>query len=107
MPSPFPGMDPFIECQVWDDFHGPFVADLADALVPMVRPKYAVRYERRVYVESDPEDPARYQTHEEAFLTIRERESLKVVTVVELLSPGNKRPGTQAIENTCASATPC
>jgi hypothetical protein len=21
MPSPFPGMDPFIEGQLWDDFH--------------------------------------------------------------------------------------
>lgn len=53
-------MDPFIECQVWDDFHGRFVSDLADALVPQVRPNYVVRYERRVYVESDPDDPHRF-----------------------------------------------
>jgi hypothetical protein len=29
----------------------------------------------------------------EAFLTIRERESMKVVTVIEFLSPANKRRG--------------
>jgi hypothetical protein len=29
----------------------------------------------------------------ERFLAIRERESLEVVTVIEVLSPGNKRPG--------------
>jgi len=28
----------------------------------------------------------------EAFLTIRERESMAVVTIIEVLSPGNKRP---------------
>ena len=29
----------------------------------------------------------------EAFLTVRERETKEVVTIIEVLSPGNKRPG--------------
>ncbi|MFA0775855.1 MAG: hypothetical protein THHGLFOP_001379, partial [Candidatus Fervidibacter sp.] len=51
MPSPFPGMDPFIEGQLWDDFHSRFVPELAAALMPKVRPKYLVTVERRVYLE--------------------------------------------------------
>jgi hypothetical protein len=130
MPSPFPGMDPFIEGQAWEDFHSGFVAELSAALVPHVRPKYVVRKERRVYVEhsfpdddhlvradvavmSDPREfpesgaaasvgaaPSPVVLHlpmpeerREAFLTVRERETMEVVTVIELLSPANKRPG--------------
>ncbi len=52
MLSPFPGMDPFIESQKWEDFHTRFVPALADALVPVVRPKYIVDVQQRVYLES-------------------------------------------------------
>jgi len=86
MPSPFPGMDPFIEGQDWEDFHTGFIAELSAALVPHVRPKYVVRKERRVYLPM-PEE------RREAFLTLRERETMEVVTVIELLSPANKRHG--------------
>ncbi len=54
MPSPFPGMDPFIESQVWEDFHRHFIEDIFTALVPRVRPRYVVRVEERVYVEYAP-----------------------------------------------------
>lgn len=57
MPSPFPGMDPFIEAQKWADFHASLVTAMRDALVPSVRPKYVVDVEQRVYVERDPDDP--------------------------------------------------
>jgi hypothetical protein len=77
-------MDPFIEGQDWEDFHTGFIAELSAALVPHVRPKYVVRKKRRVYAPM-PEE------RREAFLTLRERETMEVVTVVELLSPANKR----------------
>ena len=32
MPSPFPGMDPFIEGQRWQDFHATFIAVLKELL---------------------------------------------------------------------------
>ena len=58
MPSPFPGMDPFVELQEWDDFHAKFNSAISDALQPQVAPRYIVRAERRVYVESPGEiDP--------------------------------------------------
>ena len=131
MGSPFPGMDPYIASDVWEDFHQGFVAELAAALVPQVRPHYIVRKERRIYVDHPLTDdqrsfrsdlavlsrdngvPVSERTsaasatlaptvvrlpapveRREAFLTVLERSSMKVVAVIELLSPANKRRGT-------------
>ena len=51
MPSPFPGMDPYIENQKWEDFHSRFMTTFADQLMPIVRPRYIVDVEKRVYLE--------------------------------------------------------
>ncbi|REJ75779.1 MAG: DUF4058 family protein [Planctomycetota bacterium] len=50
MPSPFPGMDPFIEGQLWGDFHAGFVPVLRELLIPHVRPNYTVNVERYVFL---------------------------------------------------------
>ena len=62
MPSPFPGMDPFIEDQEWEDFHSTFNTVMREALAPGVEPRYIVRVERRVYVEHglEAEDQVRW-----------------------------------------------
>ncbi len=37
MPSPFPGMDPFIEaCGLWEDFHPKLIAEIERALAAVV-----------------------------------------------------------------------
>lgn len=51
MPSPFPGMDPYIEGQIWKDFHGAFLYELRTELVRQVRPGYEVLAQEDVYVE--------------------------------------------------------
>ena len=51
VPSPFPGMDPFIEGQEWSDFHTRFTTVVGELLAPPLRRRYVVRVERRVYVE--------------------------------------------------------
>src|SRR5690606_11056818 len=51
MPSPFPGMDPFLEKHEWNDFHSTFNTVVREKLSPKVSPSYLVRVERRVYVE--------------------------------------------------------
>lgn len=51
MPSPFPGMDPFIESQRWEGFHASYVSGMRDALVAKLRPRYDVDVEVRVYLE--------------------------------------------------------
>jgi hypothetical protein len=124
-------MDPFIEGQVWEDFHLGFISVTREALIPRVRPRFVVRAELRVYLEHEPGERPDFirpdvavleRPHEgppgggaatattiavvpvtrtlplpvrehERFLTVRERESLELVTVIELLSPGNKRRG--------------
>ncbi len=138
MPSPFPGMDPFIENQKWEDFHTRFITAISDAIVASVRPRYTVEVERRIYLEThDPSTPVQsfvadaalmrtnraealrpdesegglavltdaqvevktctipfIEEHRETFLTIRRGKPSEVVTVIELLSPTNKRKGT-------------
>ena len=133
MASPFPGMDPFIEGQKWEDFHTRLMTAIGDALVPCVRPRYTVDVERRVYLEAlDPDEPVRSivadvgvmdrgegasgsvvavgtettvepvacvlpmtEERREVFLVIRRGDTREIVTVIELLSPSNKRPGRQ------------
>jgi Protein of unknown function (DUF4058) len=132
MPSPFPGMDPFIEGQRWEDFHHEVISGIRAALIPAVRPRYVVEVQERVYVERPNEVPAGFITPDasvveprrgpegcsgaiglatavevatvtctlpmperrhEYFLVLRERASGTVVTVIEVLSPSNKRRG--------------
>jgi hypothetical protein len=60
MPSPFPGMDPFIESQRWEGFHASFMSGVRDTMVASVRPRYEVDVEMRVYLERrDLEETAR------------------------------------------------
>lgn len=133
MPSPFPGMDPFIEAQEWEDFHSRLNTVISEVLQDQLKPAYLVRVERRVYVEHPfiPEDsegvriadvavvrpesgshpPAETATavlpeiepvpcvvvqaeeRRESYLVIRDADSQRVVTVIETLSPANKRRG--------------
>lgn len=130
MPSPFPGMDPYLEnSYYWQGFHNRLIARVADDLAPRLRPHYFVATEVRVYVADAMIDPFRgrpdiavYEPGEtlvhdiaplydmaslprtiilprddevrEGYLEIRTAGRGKnVVTVVELLSPSNKRFG--------------
>src|SRR5437763_717972 len=55
MPSPFPGMNPYLEQEeVWHDFHERFVPAISDALVPQVRPGYIVKIDEHVYIRELP-----------------------------------------------------
>ena len=59
MPSPFPGMDPYLEDPAgWPNFHSDFIAEIKTELNRQLRPKYYARSEERVYV-SDQDDPGR------------------------------------------------
>ena len=139
MPSIFPGMDPFIEGDDWEDFHSNMITGIQSAIVPAVRPDYSVRTERRVYVEHPYEEapilirpdvailrnpeanislvetdlhftnpgeavamlaPVERTlpgavTVEEKYLVIRRLDTNEVVTVIEVLSPSNKRQGAE------------
>ena len=51
MPSPFPGMDPYLESSaLWPDVHQRFITYLSDAIQPRIRPQYNARIGERLYV---------------------------------------------------------
>lgn len=97
MPSPFPGMDPFIEDQKWSGFHHQMIAELGQRLVASLPPHYVVDPEQRTYQEEAavqstlPNSIRGPLEQRESYLVIRARNSLEIVTVIELLSPANKR----------------
>jgi len=51
MPSPFPGMDPFLEGPAWPDFHNSFLVFLRTSLSAQLLPRYLVTVEQRVVLE--------------------------------------------------------
>lgn len=58
MPSPFPGMDPFLEEPAgWPGFHTRLVTAIGDDLAAALTPRYHVRIEERVYLTDPDADP--------------------------------------------------
>lgn len=50
MPSPFPGMNPYLEHpDFWPGVHHLLIAAIAESLAPQLRPKYLVAVEVRMY----------------------------------------------------------
>lgn len=132
MPSPFPGMDPYLEQPAfWSSFHSRLMVAIADAIEPQLSPQYYVEVETRTY-HDDGEDglligipdaivfsgqsdvtpqllvedssvatqslPERVSVPmsvavKERYLEVREIVTDDVITVIELLSPKNKRSG--------------
>jgi len=51
VPTPFPGMDPYLEHpELWQGFHNELIAALQRDLAPRLRPRYYVSLEQRVYI---------------------------------------------------------
>lgn len=55
MPSPFPGMDPYLEGDLWPDVHQALANQIRRQLMPLVQPKYVVRLGRYVMEDTHPE----------------------------------------------------
>jgi hypothetical protein len=51
MPSPFPGMDPYLEGYLWPDVPQALASKIRQQLTPLVRPRYTARL--AVYVIED------------------------------------------------------
>src|SRR5579871_1852191 len=51
MPSPFPGMDPYLEDPaIWPDVHHELISVARELLLAALRPKYFVQIDERLYV---------------------------------------------------------
>lgn len=58
MPSPFPGMNPYLEHpEIWRGFHTRLMVAIADSLIPQLRPKYWVAIKERTYRTSGEDIP--------------------------------------------------
>jgi hypothetical protein len=128
MPSPFPGMDPYLEApEFWSEVHNRMIVAIADDLSSKLRPRYRVAIDQRIYLSSGdarqvvvPDVTVTQQSPikspavatltppittpiaislelpeeiRESYLEVREAATGRVVTIVELLSPKNKRNG--------------
>ncbi|MFA0760473.1 MAG: hypothetical protein HZLCBSQH_000567 [Candidatus Fervidibacterota bacterium] len=133
MPSPFPGMDPYLEAsEICVDFHSDLAAEIRTVLNRTMPRRYIAQVSPRVvyevveigelrsarpdvgvYAQSEPsgigsseavatavapvesvvaiEEPVRYYSVE-----IREVGTMRLVTAIEILSPANKRSGSDA-----------
>jgi hypothetical protein len=55
MPSPFPGMNPWLEQEgLWQDFHTKFLTAINERLVQQVRPRYVVILEQHLFIHELP-----------------------------------------------------
>lgn len=132
MPSPFPGMDPYIETpDLWSDFHNDVASEIRASLNQRIQPRYVARLtpyvtyevveidqmrgvrpdvgvwqvqqmeEPSVGVATIPPAPAQSLVPLEVPLRlhsveIRSTSTQRLVTVIEILSPVNKRPSHDA-----------
>src|SRR5260370_21305556 len=60
MPSPFPGMNPYLEQEdVWLDFHQSLIPLIREMLIEQVRPGYLVKIEEQLFIHELPAEERR------------------------------------------------
>ncbi len=92
MPSPFPGMDPFLEdARLWPEFQHLLVTCLYQALLPGLVDRYRARVgQRHYFTEQALFTSVVREEHNEEFIEIRQRGADRLVTLVEVVAPSNK-----------------
>ncbi|MBC6478056.1 MAG: DUF4058 family protein [Hormoscilla sp. GM7CHS1pb] len=92
MPSPFPGMNPYLENpRFWHQIHKWLTILIAEIMNQKICPKYWVSVEERVYKTTEDDDGM--LTVKEWYLEVVEVGTEEVITVIEILSPKNKQAG--------------
>jgi hypothetical protein len=93
MPSPFPGMDPYLEDPaLWPAFQHDLLACLYQILLPGLVDRYRDPYEDRYrpLVSKRCYDSDELGEQSEEMIEIRSRGDNKLVTLLEVVSPANK-----------------
>ena len=92
MPSPFPGMDPYLEDgPLWPAFHHQLVTSLYQILLPGLVDRYRARITPRHYTTEQPLFTSiMREEHHEEYIEIRQRNDGRLVTLVDVVSPTNK-----------------
>jgi len=129
MPTPFPGMDPYLEQSgIWNQIHTTLIVEIQHYLARQLRPKYIVAIEQRTFADTGeqlvsigkpdvlavlPPSPAAVAVRpvpvlveareayrvrlpmpdeiRHRYLEVRDQVSGEAITVIEILSPTNKR----------------
>lgn len=96
MPSPFPGMDPYLEDEaLWPVFHHQLVMCLYQILLPGLVDRYRARVNQRHYVtEQALFTSVMREEHHEDYIEIRQRSDGRLITLVDVVSPANKATST-------------
>jgi hypothetical protein len=95
MPSPFPGMDPFIEGPPWESFHAAFACDIADSLSRSMPSEYVAELGRRSFSDRETiRGVEMFCDFREAYIDVIAYSRRELVTVVEIMSPMTKRMDT-------------
>jgi len=94
MPSPFPGMDPYLEHpEIFPDFHDSFVTYLRESLLPQLPEPYYAGLGRRAWIEVSerligpdvnvvaPRRPKRRQTQSSGGVAVAERAAARPVVI--------------------------
>ncbi|HBI44318.1 MAG TPA: hypothetical protein DDY78_15925 [Planctomycetales bacterium] len=92
MPSPFPGMDPYLEDDgLWPVFHHQLVMCLYQILLPGLVDRYRARVAQRRYAtEQALFTSVVREEHHEDLVEVRQRSDGRLITLLEVVSPANK-----------------
>jgi Protein of unknown function (DUF4058) len=91
MPSPFPGMDPFLEdAALWSAFHHQFVTCLHQILLPGLVDRYQACLAQRNYSAERTPNASADETRYEDFIEVRQRDDGRLVTLLDVVSSANK-----------------
>src|SRR5688572_4397902 len=70
MPSPFPGMNPYLETEaVWSDFHGSFLMAIRAELNRSLPEGYVARWNRYVWIDEPEMESSRPLGKPDVFVT--------------------------------------
>ncbi len=70
MPSPFPGMNPYLEQdRAWSDFHESFMPAARDAIAAQVRPYFIAKINELLFIHELPEDSGRFMGRADVSVT--------------------------------------
>lgn len=92
MPSPFPGMDPYLEDQaLWPSFHNQLAHCLYQMLLPGLMDRYRARIAQRHYTTEQALFTSILREERlEQYIEIRQRSDGRLITLVDIISPTNR-----------------
>ena len=92
MPSPLPGMDPYLEHpKLWAPLQHQLLACLYQILLPGLVDRYRARVGSRTYTsEMALFTSVLREDHAEEFIEVRNRTDGRLITLIEVVSPANK-----------------